>query len=47
MAVDVERERISLSVKQLDSEAKELAVKLEKGQLVTGEVKSLDQKLLL
>ena len=33
MAVDVERERISLSVKQLDSEAKELAVKLEKGQL--------------
>ena len=44
MAVDVERERISLSVKQLDSEAKELAVKLEKGQLVTGEVKSVDQK---
>ena len=44
MAVDVERERISLSVKQLDSEAQELAVKLEKGQLVTGEVKSLDQK---
>ena len=44
MAVDVERERISLSVKQLDSEAKELAAKLEKGQLVTGKVKSLDQK---
>ena len=44
MAVDVERERISLSVKQLDSEARELAVKLEKGQLVTGEVKSVDQK---
>ena len=44
MAVDVERERISLSVKQLDSDARELAFKLEKGELVAGVVKSVDQK---
>ena len=45
MAVDVERERISLSVKQLhENENKNSASSLEKGMAVNGKVSSVDSK---
>jgi small subunit ribosomal protein S1 len=45
LAVDVERERISLGIKQLDSDPFTTFVSLnEKGQVVTGKVKTVDAK---
>ena len=48
MSVDVERERISLSVKQLHpSENNENLDKIEKGALVSGTISKIDQKLAI
>jgi small subunit ribosomal protein S1 len=45
LAVDVDRERISLGIKQLDSDAfTTFATVNDKGQIVTGKVKSVDAK---
>ena len=45
LAVDVERERISLGIKQLDSDPFTTFVSVnDKGQIVTGKVKSVDAK---
>ena len=44
MSVDVERERISLSVKQMSPEPENSNSKLEKGQLVNGTVLLIEQK---
>ena len=45
LAVDVERERISLGIKQLDADAFTTFVSInDKGQTVTGKVKSVDAK---
>ncbi|MEN9843102.1 MAG: hypothetical protein RLZZ612_931 [Pseudomonadota bacterium] len=45
LGVDVERERISLGIKQLDSDPFTTFVSLnEKGQVVTGKVKTVDAK---
>ncbi|MCX8516689.1 MAG: S1 RNA-binding domain-containing protein, partial [Rhodoferax sp.] len=45
LAVDVERERISLGIKQLDSDTFTTFVSInDKGQTVTGKVKSVDAK---
>ena len=48
MAVDVERERISLSVKQLtENEGKNSDINLEKGMTITGEVSKVDAKVAM
>ncbi len=45
LAVDVDRERISLGIKQLDSDPFTTFVSVnDKGQVVTGKVKSVDPK---
>jgi small subunit ribosomal protein S1 len=45
LAVDVDRERISLGIKQLDSDPfTTFAAVNDKGQVVTGKVKTLDAK---
>ena len=45
LAVDVERERISLGIKQLDADPYTTFVSVnEKGQIVTGKVKTVDAK---
>ena len=45
LAVDVERERISLGIKQLDSDPFTTFVTVnDKGQIVTGKVKTVDQR---
>ena len=45
LAVDVERERISLGIKQLDSDPFTTFVSInDKGQVVTGKVKTVDAK---
>ena len=45
LAVDVERERISLGIKQLDSDPFTTFVSInDKGQVVTGKVKTVDPK---
>jgi small subunit ribosomal protein S1 len=45
LAVDVDRERISLGIKQLDSDPFTTFVSVnDKGQIVTGKVKSVDPK---
>jgi len=45
LAVDVERERISLGIKQLDSDPFTTFVSInDKGQTVTGKVKTVDAK---
>lgn len=45
LAIDVERERISLGIKQLDSDPFTAFISLnDRGQIVTGKVKSVDAK---
>jgi small subunit ribosomal protein S1 len=45
LAVDVDRERISLGIKQLDSDPFTTFVSInDKGQIVTGKVKTVDAK---
>ena len=45
MAIDVERERISLGIKQLDDDSFTTFTSMnDKGQIVTGKVKSVDAK---
>ena len=45
IAVDVERERISLGIKQLDTDAFSTFITMnDKGQIVSGKVKSVDTK---